>query len=371
MASEQGDPAWPNYRRAIEELYGSSVEQIATNPELRLIDPSNDQVELALTASEVLTESLRGDVEVGGQRNEVAVIRLLAAATIDLGILYDLVAFDPELPNLPERPRAGWGRSVLADSLGEALPVLDAHPSEVFQRLIIAGGSALTVIEARERLCESMGAATQGTLSDTSSAAIAAVSILLGSAIGYVQEAVTVPLHDIFGRLMRHTRWVGRALRNAVEKVAATLDGALEGARTATREWIEDRAERLGSNALERWLGGMYGADAMVAELTAAIMSKGKDANALMRGASGVELLAARFHAQMKFARRVAWLVSHTRAFLFGISPPVGMIAVLAGSVVATGGAVFLGADYLDAGKSKIASLGLVTGIEPIARGAL
>lgn len=360
------EEAWSNYRGAIEELYGASLAEIATTPGFRLNEPGEEQVESAFVASESVAQVLTVGMESDDGDREVGIIRLLAAATIDLSIANDLAPFDPQV-GYEQR-----GATVLASTLGESLLVLDSASEEIFQRLIIAGGAPMTIDEAKQHLEQSATAATQGILSDTSSAAIAAISILLGPAIGAgLHEAVGQPIDAIFDHLNR-PRWAIKFVRNGVKKVMTTLDGFADDVRRSVGEWAENEASELGSGFLEQWLANRYQANQMIEAVRAQIETTDKSSEALARAASDLDILAAKFHGQMRFVRHTAWLVSHARRFLFHIAPPWSEIAVLAGAVVTTGCVVCIGDDYLDGPTGGgIPRLRMIRGVMPIVVDAL
>jgi hypothetical protein len=370
MATNSFEVAWTSYRSAIQDLYEASVEDIATTPGFRLRQPAEERVAAALEASDALTGVLRDDVESqDGDRQEIAIVRLLAAATIDLSIAYDLVPYEPELnPEL-------WDGPVLTATLAEALVVLDSASDDVFRRLIIAGGAPMGADELKQQLERSVNAATQSILSDSSSAAVSTVSILLGGAAGHLRHALNLPIDNIFAKLNHSVRRVGRFIHNAIRKVIATLDGVADNMREEIGEWVGDRAEELGAGPFERWLARRYNAEAMMGQLHQEIkvvtVTSELQLVTLAQGASELDILAAKFHSQMKFARRVAWLVCHARRFLHVVAP-WGDIAVIAGAVVATGGVVALGDDYLDGPDGGgLPRLRVIRGVMPIAQEAL
>lgn len=366
MAAPSFEAAWSNYRGAIQDLYGASVEDIATTPDFRLTEPSENQVEAAAAASGVLTEVLADEVESDHGDREVALIRLLAAATIDLSLAHDLAPYDPEAR------REQRHTPVLASTLGESLLVLDSASEDVFRRLIVAGGAPMTLDESKQHLERSVTAATQSILSDTSSAAVAAISILLGPLIGAgLHEAVVQPIDTIFDHLHR-PRWAVRFARNGVKKVMATLGGFAAGVRNSVGDWAEREASELGSGLLEKWLANRYQATQMMEELRTQIAATTQPPEVLARAASDLDILSAKFHSQMRFVRRAAWLVSHARRFLFLVAPPWSEIAVLAGAVVTTGCVVCVGDDYLDGpAGGRIPRLNMIIGLMPITLDAL
>ena len=96
MAAASARTAWDDYRGAMADMYGRSSQEIISEPEVFLDEPPDDSsIDAAERASEALAEALAGELDSeDSARREFAVMRLLAAATVDLSIAHDLARFD-------------------------------------------------------------------------------------------------------------------------------------------------------------------------------------------------------------------------------------------------------------------------------------
>lgn len=379
--AEPGEPfydAWTRYRSAIQVLYGSELRAMSGAIEVRPPALEEDLLGNALQASTALTELLAGEIEtLEGAAYEITAIRLLALATIDMAIADDLAALAPTVAGDEAREeRAQRPGSAMSAVLGDALAVLQPPSGDPFRRLVIAGGQELDLPQSKDVLLGSFDAATHGIVGDAAAASVSTVSIVAGAGAERLRELASFEWHDLMrklsGPLRRPLHWAARFLHEGIEKLQAALDGPGAGAVEAVKEWASDVSEKFGAGRLESWLTKKYGVDGMIADLQPQIENSKSEPRNLVRAAGELEDLAARFHSQMTFARRAAWLVGRARKWLFHIHPPVSEVAVIFAAATATGCVVWLGDDYLDAPRGGWTSnLRFIRGVDPITREAV
>ncbi len=178
-------------------------------------------------------------------------------------------------------------------------------------------------------------------------------------------------IHQDFAFHSKRMQRVVGFLYSGLQKLLSTLGDKRDAVRVAVGEWISERATDFETGLIESWLATRYGMQELRSELSVLVAQNRQSPLTVAGVADGLDLLASRFHTQMRFARYVAWLVGRTRKWLMHAATPWSQIAVVSGSVIATGAIVCLGQDYLDGPGARVPRLGLVRGVVPIVKEGL
>lgn len=382
MAAGDVSAAWRPCLDVIEKLYKDSIATLVRGQTAMRKVPAKPVVDAALKCSDQLGAATAANLNAkGSEQRELAMVQLLAAATVDFGIAHDLarhgeIRDETLVGPEPFTDPAAFSEPGLGGVLGEAIPVLEAPPAEGLWTLIVAGGAPSEPASPSEELTAAADSALIGIRDEAGETATVTLGNPLEALAGLPLQAADKTVGELVGLVDGAISWVLRKavafVLKGIAKLLAVFGSKANAVRAKVAEWADSA---LGENAVVGLLDRLYRTKPTSAELSAMVAAAPPSKEAQMRAATGdLEKLETKFRRQMQAIAKVAKVVGKISPWLLALVSPVapwGPLIVATAYTATTGYLVFAGGDYIDWPNQTGGLLDLVYGVRSMVEDAV